>query len=206
MTGASFASDNHAGVHPEVMAAIIAANEGFVPAYGDDPITARATDLLRAEFGSDIGVFPVFNGTGANVVALSGLLRPYEAVVCTSNAHINVDECGAPERFTGAKLLDVEPVDGKLTIAGIESMVWGIGDPKGAPCGPTDPKGPPRHARQRRSARWEALVSCRPQPVRQRCDGDAGDACGENRCKNRYAGNGEQSIANRDVFETQHGC
>ena len=129
MTGASFASDNHAGVHPEVMAAIIAANEGFVPAYGDDPITAQATDLLRAEFGTDIGVFPVFNGTGANVVALQGLLRPYEAVVCTSIAHINVDECGAPERFIGAKLLDVEPVDGKLTVAGIESMVWGIGDP-----------------------------------------------------------------------------
>ena len=129
MTGASFASDNHAGVHPEIMAAIVAANEGFVSAYGDDPISGHATELLRAEFGGEVGVFPVFNGTGANVVALAGLLRPYEAVVCTSIAHINVDECGAPERFIGSKLLDVEPVDGKLTIAGIESMVWGIGDP-----------------------------------------------------------------------------
>jgi threonine aldolase len=128
MSGASFASDNHAGVHPEVLAAIVEANSGPAPAYGDDAWTARATELLRREFGPDAGVFLVFNGTGANVVGLQAMMRPYEAVVCAATAHINVDECGAPERFLGSKLIDLSTADGKLTPDAVEAAVWGVGD------------------------------------------------------------------------------
>ncbi len=128
MTGASFASDNHAGVHPEVLAAILAADGGYATAYGDDPVTAEAVRLFRRELGEQVEVFPVFNGTGANVVGLQSMLRTYEAVVCAETAHINVDECGAPERFLGAKLIDVPTPDGKLTVEAVDRAVWGIGD------------------------------------------------------------------------------
>ncbi|MEI8058176.1 MAG: low specificity L-threonine aldolase [Actinomycetes bacterium] len=129
MTGASFASDNHAGAHPDVLAAVVAANEGFAPAYGDDDVTANAVALLREQFGADVEVFPVFNGTGANVVALQSMVRPFEAVLCASTAHINVDECGAPERFLGSKLIDIDVPEGKLTVAALEAAVFGLGDP-----------------------------------------------------------------------------
>lgn len=129
MTGASFASDNQAGVHPDVMAAVVAANQGYAEGYGDDPVTAEAQRLFRRELGDHVEVFPVFNGTGANVVGLQTMLRPFEAVVCAETAHINVDECGAPERFLGAKLVDVPTPDGKLTVEMVDRAVWGIGDP-----------------------------------------------------------------------------
>jgi threonine aldolase len=128
VTGASFGSDNHAPVHPDVLAAIAEADAGWATAYGDDPVTARALELFRREFGQHAEVFPVFNGTGANVVGLQALLRPWEAVVCTQTAHINVDECGAPERIAGAKLIDVPTSDGKLTVELLERAVWGVGD------------------------------------------------------------------------------
>jgi threonine aldolase len=127
-TRASFGSDNHAGAHPDVMAAVVGANNGWVTAYGDDPVTARAEDLFRQHFGDHVSVFPVFNGTGANVVSLSALLRPYEAVVCATTAHVNVDECGAPERLLGSKLVDVPAPEGKLTVEIADRAVWGIGD------------------------------------------------------------------------------
>src|SRR5512140_2978397 len=95
-----FASDNYAGVHPAVLEAIAAANAGFAPAYGDDRWTFALRDRVRELLG-DVEVFPVFNGTGGNVTSLATVLRPYEAVICPSTAHINVDECGAPERFAG---------------------------------------------------------------------------------------------------------
>jgi threonine aldolase len=129
MTGASFASDNHAGVHPDVMDAIVGANVGYAAAYGDDSVTAAAASAFRRHFGESAEVFPVFNGTGANVVGLQTMLRPFEAVVCAATSHINVDECGAPERFLGSKLLDVETPDGKLTPELVDAAVWGIGDP-----------------------------------------------------------------------------
>jgi threonine aldolase len=128
VTGASFASDNHAGIHPDVLAAIVAANEGYATAYGDDGLTAEAVRLFRHELGEHVSVFPVFNGTGANVVGLQTMLRPFEAVVCAESAHINVDECGAPERFLGCKLIDVPTSDGKLTVEQVDRAVWGIGD------------------------------------------------------------------------------
>ncbi len=128
MTGASFGSDNHAGVHPDVLAAIAAANTGWVPGYGDDPVTHEAERLFRQHFGDHAQVFPVFNGTGANVVSLAAMLRSYEAVVCSEGAHINVDECGAPEKLLGSKLIDVPAPEGKLSVDAIDRAVWGIGD------------------------------------------------------------------------------
>jgi threonine aldolase len=111
----SFASDNYAGALPEVIAAVAAANDGHAPAYGADDWTARAQESFRRAFGPEAHALPVFNGTGANVVALRAVTRPYDAVVCAATAHLNVDECGAPERVGGFKLLPVTTPDGKLT-------------------------------------------------------------------------------------------
>ena len=122
-----FASDNYAGAHPAVLEAVAAANEGWAPAYGDDEWTARLRERLRELFG-DVEAFPVFNGTGGNVTALSAVLRPHEAVICPETAHINVDECGAPERIAGAKLVDLPTPDGKLTPELLRSRLVGFGD------------------------------------------------------------------------------
>ncbi len=124
----SFASDNNAGAHPEIMAAIIAANDGHVRAYGDDPYTARAVARFREHFGPRTEAFLVFNGTGANVLGLAAVTRPHQAVICAELAHINVDECGAPERMAGCKLLGIPAPDGRLTTEGVLSRVHGIGD------------------------------------------------------------------------------
>ena len=126
--GRTFASDNWAGVHPEVLAAIVAANTDHAPSYGDDPVTAHAEELFREQFGDGAEVFLVFNGTGANVIGLQTLVRPYEAVICAETAHINVDECGAPERFLGSKLLAVATPDGKLTPELAAQAAGGVGD------------------------------------------------------------------------------
>ena len=114
-----FASDNHAGAHSDVLAAVAAANEGHSGSYGEDRWTARAEELFRRHFGGDARAFCVFNGTAANVLAISTLARPYEAVICPASAHLNVDECGAPERFAGVKLLTVETAHGKLEPADV---------------------------------------------------------------------------------------
>ncbi len=110
-----FGSDNYAGAHPEVLEAIAAANGGHVTAYGGDPYTERLGQVLSERFGADVDVYPVFNGTGANVVALQSMLPRWGAVVCAETAHINTDENGAPERVGGVKLLPVPTPDGKLT-------------------------------------------------------------------------------------------
>jgi threonine aldolase len=109
-----FASDNHSSAHPEIMAAIAAANDGHAWAYGYDDWTARAQERFREHFGPQARAFPVFNGTAANVLALGALTRPWEAIVCARSAHLHVDECGAPER-AGRKLLVVDTPDGRLT-------------------------------------------------------------------------------------------
>jgi len=124
----TFASDNFAGVHPEVLDAVARANMGHATSYGDDPVTAQAVDLFRARFGATAQVFLTFNGTGANVVGLSSMLRPWEAVVCSANSHIYVDECAAPERFLGGKLVPISTPDGKLTRELVEVVLVGIGD------------------------------------------------------------------------------
>ena len=111
----SFASDNYAGALPDVIEAVAAANGGHAPAYGADEVTERLRDRFREAFGPEAVGLPVFNGTGANVVCLRAVARPYDAVVCAATAHLNVDECGAPERVGGFKLLPVDTRNGKLT-------------------------------------------------------------------------------------------
>lgn len=123
-----FASDNLAGAHPEVLAALAAANAaGHLPAYGADPWTARAEALLRRELGAQVAPFLVHNGTSANVLALATVLRPHHAVLCADTAHIHVDECGAPERFAGVKLLPIPTPDGKLTPDLVRPCLRGFG-------------------------------------------------------------------------------
>lgn len=124
----SFASDNWSGVHPEALAAIIAANAGHAPAYGGDELTRRATALLERELGPVGGVSLVLTGTAANVVALQCLLRPHEAVIAASSAHLQQDEAGAPERFLGSKVLTVKAPHGKLAPELLETLDWRIGD------------------------------------------------------------------------------
>jgi threonine aldolase len=124
----SFASDNYAGVHPEVLAAMATANEGHQVSYGEDAYTRRIEDLFRGHFGDKAEVWPVFNGTGANVVGLQAMTRRWEAVICTSSAHINSDEGGAPEKVAGLKLLTSRSASGKLTPELIDEHAWGFGD------------------------------------------------------------------------------
>uniref|UniRef100_UPI0037834892 threonine aldolase family protein n=1 Tax=Pseudolysinimonas sp. TaxID=2680009 RepID=UPI0037834892 len=123
-----FASDNYAGIHPEVLAALAAANEGHQVSYGEDAYTARLAEVMREQFGAQAEVFPVFNGTGANVVALTSLLPRWGAVVAAKTAHIHNDEGGAPEKVTGIKLFVVPTPDGKLTPELIATEAWGWGD------------------------------------------------------------------------------
>lgn len=123
----TFASDNNSGAHPRMLEAIAQANVGHARAYGDDDWTRRATERFRALLGREVEVFFVFNGTGANVLGLQAMTRPHHAVLCAEGAHIAVDECGAPERFTGCKLVTVPTPDGKLTPALLEPHVKGVG-------------------------------------------------------------------------------
>ncbi|MCM2579805.1 threonine aldolase family protein [Streptomyces meridianus] len=123
-----FASDNYAGVHPEVLAALALANGGHQVAYGEDDYTAGLQSVVRRHFGPEAEAFPVFNGTGANVVALQALTDRWGAVICADSAHINVDECGAPERVGGLKLLTVPTEDGKLTPELIDREAHGWDD------------------------------------------------------------------------------
>lgn len=127
MTKRSFASDNNAGVHPEIIKAIKAANDGHVLAYGNDAFTARATKLFQKHFGPDIAVYFVFGGTGANVLGLKAITKSYQTIICAETAHVHVDECGAPENFTGCKLVLVPTTDGKLRVEQIKPLLYGIG-------------------------------------------------------------------------------
>ncbi|RKS77918.1 L-threonine aldolase [Motilibacter peucedani] len=123
-----FASDNYSGVHPEVLEAIAAANGGHQTSYGGDVYTAHLQDVFRGHFGPRAEVFPVFNGTGANVVSLQALTDRWASVVCAASAHIHVDESGAPEKVGGLKLLTVPTPDGKLTPELIDIEARGFDD------------------------------------------------------------------------------
>jgi len=123
-----FASDNYSGVHPEVLEALAAANEGHQVAYGEDQYTLALGSVIRDHFGATAEVFPVFNGTGANVVALTGMMPRWGAVICSALAHIHTDEGGAPERVSGLKLFTVPVEHGKLTPALIQTEAFGYGD------------------------------------------------------------------------------
>ena len=124
----SFASDNYASAHPDVLAAMERANDGHAVSYGADPWTARALEVLRRHFGAGAQALLVFNGSGANVVCIRAVCRPWEAVICADTAHVNVDEGGAPERIAGVKLLTVATPDGKLTPDDVRAHVTRVGD------------------------------------------------------------------------------
>jgi threonine aldolase len=124
----SFASDNNAGIHPDILNAIAQVNVGHTVGYGADPHTKAMEAKFREHFGADIEVFVVFNGTGANCLSLQALTKSYQAVICAASAHIYSDECGAPEKFTGCKLIPIPTVDGKLTVEMVQHAYHGIGD------------------------------------------------------------------------------
>jgi threonine aldolase len=124
----AFASDNYAPILPEALDAIAAANHGHATSYGADEWTARLQTAVQTHFGADAVAFPVFNGTGANVVGLRAMLRPWQGVICAESAHLNVDECGAPEVMGGIKLLTVPTPDGKLTPELVSRRIVRVGD------------------------------------------------------------------------------
>jgi threonine aldolase len=128
LSSRGFASDNYSGVHPEILEAIVSANGAHQIAYGEDVYTARLQEVFAEHFGEGVEAFPVFNGTGANVIGLQSMLPRWGAVICASTAHINTDEAGAPEKVAGIKLLTVDTPDGKLTPALIDEQAWGWGD------------------------------------------------------------------------------
>jgi len=123
-----FASDNNAPAHPAVMAAIVSANQGHTLAYGDDYYTERATAKIQQVFGQNCVPFFLFTGTGANVLGMAALTRPYHAIICAKSAHLNAAECGGPERFAGVKLLTVPSDTGKIAVADIETFLDHHGD------------------------------------------------------------------------------
>ena len=123
----SFGSDNHSGVAPQIMDAIIRANSDFAVAYGEDEITRRVETIFKKEFGPDTGVFLVLNGTGANILALKAMTNTYNSILCPDMAHINVDECGAPEKITGCKLIPIPSKDGKVTVNSVKKELKGFG-------------------------------------------------------------------------------
>ena len=122
-----FASDNYAGVHPRLFEIMQSVNEGHERAYGDDFVTAELSKAFKKTFGEKAEVFPVFNGTGSNVIALSSVMKRWEAVVCAETAHINSDEGGAPEKMAGIKLWTVPTPDGKLTPELVKPYLFDIG-------------------------------------------------------------------------------
>jgi threonine aldolase len=127
-SGRGFASDNSATIHPDVLAAIARVNVGHTFGYGHDEYTLSVEARVAHAFAPDASAFFVFNGTGANVVSLRAASRRFEGVICAETAHLNVDECGAPEAIAGLKLLTVPGVDGKLTPELVESRITRVGD------------------------------------------------------------------------------
>ncbi|HLR20539.1 MAG TPA: low specificity L-threonine aldolase [Tissierellaceae bacterium] len=123
-----FKSDNNSGIHPKVLEAIINANNGHNSAYEDDGYSIEAKKIISELFGRDVDVYFVTSGTASNVIGLSGVLKPFESVVCPDTAHINVDECGAFELFTGSKILYIPNRDGKIVKKDIEPLLDSIGD------------------------------------------------------------------------------
>ena len=122
-----FASDNNAGVHPEILKEIESINKGHAIAYGSDHYTEQARQLFKEHFGNDTETFFVFTGTAANVLGLSGITRSWNSMITAFTAHIEQDECGAPEKFTGCKVLTVDTPDGKITVDMLEKHMYGIG-------------------------------------------------------------------------------
>lgn len=123
----SFGSDNHSGVAKEIIAAITAANQGFYVAYGQDELTVKAQEIFKRDFGNNTHSFFVFNGTGANILALKAMTNSYNSILCPDTAHINVDECGAPEKLTGCKVIPIPNIDGKVDCNSVKKELKGFG-------------------------------------------------------------------------------
>lgn len=121
-----FASDNNAGIHPEILAEIISANCGHAIGYGSDIWTEKALNIFKEQLGKETETFFVFTGTAANVLGLTSVTRSWNSVITASTAHLEQDECGAPEKFTGAKVLTVDTPDGKITTDLIEKHMHGF--------------------------------------------------------------------------------
>ena len=121
-----FASDNNSGIHPEILNAINSVNIGHTIGYGNDPYTNRAVEKLKEVFGPDVDVYFVFIGTAANVLGLTAVTRSYNSIICAESSHIHQDECGAPENYSGCKLLHVPTSNGKLTVDGINHHMYGL--------------------------------------------------------------------------------
>lgn len=123
-----FMSDNNSGVHPKIMEAIMNINKGHDYSYGNDRTSKEAIEKISELLGKDVDVYFVSTGTAANVIGLSGLLKPYEAVVCSDTAHINVDECGALEKISGSKILSIPNENGKINKEGVSGFLYSLGD------------------------------------------------------------------------------
>jgi threonine aldolase len=121
-----FASDNNAGIHPDILKEIISVNRGHVKGYGSDPYTERALDIFKEQLGSSTETFFVLTGTAANVLGISGITRSWNSVITASTAHLEQDECGAPEKFTGCKVLTVETPDGKIATEYLDTHMHGF--------------------------------------------------------------------------------
>ena len=121
-----FASDNNSGIHPQILKAIREANSGHSVGYGDDPWTKEAIALFKNEFGEDTEVFMVLTGTGANILSIQSAVHSFHSIICSETAHIQTDECGAPEKFTGSKLIPVPTLDGKITPKQLEKYLHGF--------------------------------------------------------------------------------
>ena len=125
---AGFGSDNHSGVHPEILRALHAVNDGYVVAYGLDPYTRYAVEQVKEIFGKKTDVFFVYNGTAANILGLKSVADSFHSIICAENAHLTVHECCGPENFIGCKLVNIPTDDGKLTVDLIEPYLIGVGD------------------------------------------------------------------------------
>jgi len=123
----SFASDNNSGVHSEIIDAIIDANSNHAVGYGDDIYTQKSYELFNKAFGCNVNVFYTFLGTGANVLAMKAMTQSFNSILCAQTAHVNVDECGAVEHFTGARIVPIRSNDGKIYIEDLKNELHGIG-------------------------------------------------------------------------------
>ena len=128
MNSVSFGSDNHSGIHPQVLEAIQKANYGYCPAYGDDPLTIKVLEQIKQLFGGNCDAWFVITGTGANILSLQSVIHSYNAIICPKSAHINTDECGAVQKFTQSRLQPIDTPDGKLTPELIAPLLLGNRD------------------------------------------------------------------------------
>lgn len=123
----SFGSDNHSGIHPQILQAIQAANNGFSIAYGEDTLSEKVLRQIEDMLGGNCSAFFVMTGTGANILSLSSIVHSSDAILCPSTAHINVDECGAPEKFIGCKIVPINHINGKVYPEEVKKHLTGFG-------------------------------------------------------------------------------